>query len=418
MYPVSLFSDKRTCCICCDTFESKDGIACGNGHFACLDCQGGWLEVRLAEYNVSLQCCALATCPSSFHPTTFFGFLKNPALKQKWHQTTLELWRKKEAQKQKERRESVGSSARVGVVLSGGGGDGEDDEELWIDCVNCTYYEIGIRKDLKEVGGVWQCRGCGVVSCHLCVPVSKLANNMEAYARLAESSPHSHVQDLRYLFFFSFHFLFISFLFPFIVFVPVFLSFPLPSLYHFPPPISYFFAFLLFSSFSSLSFFYFSLFPFLIPVGFVPVFPLPFSYGGCRRYIWRARIEGIITNASLPSCPGCGFLASKEVGCNAMQCPSCKTRFCFVCSQGLPTEGNKAHDAFNPDAHHNRSLMCQLFEEDDDATKKKAGHNIREAFMGDPNISQSELIELCGDMLRAIEFSFYAPETNWECCCM
>lgn len=136
------------------------------------------------------------------------------------------------------------------------------------------------------------------------------------------------------------------------------------------------------------------------------------------RYVWRARVESIITNASLPSCPGCGFLAAKEVGCNALQCPSCKTRFCFVCSLQLPADGAKAHDAYNQNNHHNPSLVCNLFEEDDNATKKKACHNIREAFMSDPDITQHELTSLCWDMLRSIDFQYHPPDTHWECCCM
>lgn len=72
----------------------------------------------------------------------------------------------------------------------------------------------------------------------------------------------------------------------------------------------------------------------------------------------------------------------------------------------LPDDGAEAHNAFNPDTHHNPSMNCALFEkEDTEVNNRKARRQIRDAFLGQTRFTFEQLIEFCKDLLSIVEFS-------------
>jgi len=181
---IPLPDDKRYCVLCCDIFKLDEGLACVNAHFACLDCHRSWLSFELNEARVTLRCAAIVGCPCLYHPTTFFALIKDAELKKKWENTTLQMWRK---------------NAGLGSLKHSLGKDSKPDEEVFVDCVNCDYYECATVGAVKQLGGIWECQACNVISCHLCQPVVRIADNQVHYLEVSEKNPHEHVLDNRFI---------------------------------------------------------------------------------------------------------------------------------------------------------------------------------------------------------------------------
>jgi len=147
-----------------------------------------WLDFELNEGRVGLRCPALAACPCRYHPTAFFAILGPAAenLRKKWEETTLQLWK----------RQQGFMPLRLLLVNDAV----EDDKEILLECTNCTFFLYATVDLLKQQGGIVTCYGCGAVSCHLCLPAVKVANNeTEYYDNIVAGDGHDHHQDFRFI---------------------------------------------------------------------------------------------------------------------------------------------------------------------------------------------------------------------------
>ncbi|KAI9792236.1 MAG: hypothetical protein M1833_001235 [Piccolia ochrophora] len=104
----------------------------------------------------------------------------------------------------------------------------------------------------------------------------------------------------------------------------------------------------------------------------------------------RHTVEEAMSDALIRKCPKCEAKFVKELGCNKMMCPTCKTLQCYVCSKVI-----RDYSHFDDETRNGARGRCPLFDNTDlrhDADVKKAEEAaMAKAKEENPGLSEEEL---------------------------
>lgn len=79
----------------------------------------------------------------------------------------------------------------------------------------------------------------------------------------------------------------------------------------------------------------------------------------------RARVEELVNDALMHTCPSCHVKYIKEDGCNLMTCPQCRGYSCYICGIALRPKNGLKYWHFQRHAEGERGAQCPLYCDND-----------------------------------------------------